>query len=38
MPEFLLFIAVLSILAALGGASLMWGTDSRATIGDDHRR
>jgi nitrogen fixation-related uncharacterized protein len=36
----LIFVLMLTIgiMTALGIAALMWGVDSRPTIGDDHAR
>jgi nitrogen fixation-related uncharacterized protein len=36
-PIFVLMLMI-GIMTALGIAALMWGVDSRPTIGDDHAR
>ena len=38
MAPFILMILPIGILTILGIAALMFGTDSRPTIGDDHAR
>lgn len=38
MSPFIILLLAITILAALGGAALMWGEDSRFPMADDHRR
>ena len=38
MPALFIFTVTSSLLAVLGAAASLWGTDSRPNIGDDHIR
>lgn len=38
MEAAMMILAVIAALAALGGASVTWGADSRERIADDHAR
>lgn len=38
MAPILVLVLTIGIMTALGIAALVWGVDSRPTIGDDHAR
>jgi hypothetical protein len=38
METFVMILVFIAVFAALGVASLSWGTDSRPAITDDHAR
>lgn len=38
MAPFIAIVLSMGIMTALGIAAVLWGTDSRPSIGDDHAR